>query len=228
MVAVGEQPAVAEILEPNELYVQRLLDWRQEKGRLQQEKKDYDYDASRLTVFINGSYNEDSKESRRMHIDSFYAAVDSNDYKTLFLRLKAECTRSSIVASASENHTLIRSRKQDGAPANGKFQVYLTNFQSAIRELEVWGRDYVLPDLMYASELAAGVNQVMFENILKDYNDAGRIWSFAELRDKFVTKYAGAHRDNERTAMSAKLGKGGIDPQVKAYNAYVPPPEKAQ
>ena len=71
---------------------------------------------------------------------------------------------------------------------NGSFQLYIEKYEQCIRELEIWGKEYKLPDVLLANYLYNGVDPQMFDSIMKQYVDTGREWTYEQLRDKLIKK----------------------------------------
>ena len=156
-----------------------------------------------------------------MDTQSHNDIIDRSDYKTLYNNLKAEYT----VASASRSASDLMSELNTMRPAkmvNGSFQLYRGRYEQCLRELEIWGEQYKLPDVLLANYLYNGVNPQMFDSIMKQYVDAGREWTYEHLRDKLIKKYKATDRDNERESSNA-IRSGEVSHDVKTYKVMTEP-----
>ena len=210
------QPDESEVM-----YVQRRIDWRRMSDRLWKQEEEYKNDANKLTNFLDQAYGPEARQSLMMDTQSHNDIIDRSDYKTLYNNLKAECTVASASRSASDLMSELNTMRQTKM-ANGSFQLYIGRYEQCIRELEIWGVEYKLPDVLLANYLYNGVDPHMFDSILKQYVDAGREWTYEELRDKLIKKYKATDRDNERES-SNKIRSGEVSHDVKAYKVTTEP-----
>ena len=132
------------------MYVQRRIDWRRMSDRLWKQEEEYKNDANKLTNFIDQAYGPEARQSLMMDTQSHNDIIDDrSDYKTLYNNLKAECAVASASRSASD--LMLELNTMPAKMVNGSFQLYIERYEQCIRELEIWGEKYKLPDVLFAN-----------------------------------------------------------------------------